>query len=101
MGTVKSRITYFFFSYFSISCLRARLHDERKIPAFRKILQGEPTFGCVYMQKFRYVRLTVEKELKIKDYPLNDVWFVPSTRIFLVVGYSYLSARKILVVGSS
>ena len=48
------------------SCLMARLHDGRKI------LQGETTFGCVYMQKFRSVRLTVEKEIKIKDYPLND-----------------------------
>ena len=48
------------------SCLRARLHDGRKI------LEGETTFGCVYMQKFQSVRLTVEKELKIKDYPLND-----------------------------
>ena len=51
------------------SCLRARLHDGRKI------LQGETTlvaFTCRSMQKFRSVRLTVEKELKIKDYSLND-----------------------------
>ena len=29
------------------------------------------------------------------------VWFVPSTWIFLVLGYSYLSARKILALGTS
>ena len=49
------------------SCLRARLHDGRKI------LEGETTFGCVYMQKFRSMRLTVEKELKTEDYPLSLV----------------------------
>ena len=38
----------------------------------RKILEGETTFRWVYMQKFRSVWLTVEKELKIKDNPWND-----------------------------
>ena len=42
-----------------------------RISQIRKILEGETTFGCVYMQKFRSVWLTVKKELKIKDYPLN------------------------------
>lgn len=62
----------------------------------------------VYMQTFWSVWFTVDKKLKIKDYPCTErhaaifVWFVPSTRRFLVravytvLGSSYLSARKIL-----
>ena len=38
----------------------------------RKILEGGTTFRSIYMQKFRSVWVTVEKELKIKDNPLND-----------------------------
>ena len=63
------------------------------------------------MQKFRSVWLTIEKELKIKlpfERPAAIlVLFVRSTRIFLakavymVLGSSYLSARKILAQGTS
>ena len=65
------------------------------------------------MKKFRSVLLTVEKELKVKDYgterlePVIFVWFVPNTRIFLgkvvymVLRSSYLSGRKIIALGTS
>ena len=35
-----------------------------------------------------------EKELKIKDNPLNDPPLILSGSLFLVLGSSYLSARK-------
>ena len=36
-----------------------------------KIPEGGKTFRWLYMQKFGSVWLTVEKELKINEYPLN------------------------------
>ena len=82
--------------------LRGCLHDRGKI------VESETTLHSVYMQKLWSVWFTVDKKLKIKDYPCTErhaaifVWFVPSTRRFLVravytvLGSSYLSARKIL-----
>lgn len=45
---------------------------RREDPCTRKILERETTFRSIYMQKFRSVWLTVEKGIKIKDYPLNE-----------------------------
>ena len=49
---------------------------------------GETIFRWVYMQNLCSKLLTIERELKINDYPLNEppftfMWFVPSARIFL------------------
>ena len=79
------------------------------------ILEGGTTFRWVCIQKFQSVWLTVEEELKIKDYPLNDpppvlcvLSLIPgsswrmqlhSARIFPMLGSSYLSAREIVVLG--
>ena len=45
---------------------------RREDPSTRKILERETTFRSIYMHKFRSVWLTVEKGIKIKDYPLNE-----------------------------
>ena len=45
---------------------------RREVPSTRKILGRGTTFCSIYMQKFRSVWLTVEKGIKIKDYPLNE-----------------------------
>ena len=47
--------------------LKGFLREE----SWRKILWHGTTFRWVYMQKFLSVWLTVEKELKIEDNPLN------------------------------
>ena len=81
-------------------------------PSTRMILEGGTTFRWVYMHKFLSVWLTVEKELKMNNYPLNNLppffeWIVPSSGIFLakavylVLGSSYLSVTEILVPGTS
>lgn len=45
---------------------------RREDPSTRKILERGTTFRSIYMHKFRSVWLTVEKGIKIKDYPLNE-----------------------------
>ena len=42
-------------------------------PSTRMILEGGTTFRWVYMQKFLSVWLTIEKELKMNNYPLNNL----------------------------
>ena len=83
---------------------------RREDPSTRKILERGTTFRSIYMHKFRSVWLTVEKGIKIKDYPLNEshfVLFVSNTRIFLakavymVLVSSNVSAVKILARGAS
>ena len=41
--------------------------------ATRKILESETTFRRIYMQKFRSLWLTEEKEFKSKYSPLNTL----------------------------
>ena len=42
-------------------------------PSTRTILEGGTTFRWVYMQKFLSVWLTIENELKMNNYPLNNL----------------------------
>ena len=42
-------------------------------PSARTILEGGTTFRWVYMEKFLSVWLTIEKELKMNNYPLNNL----------------------------
>ena len=42
-------------------------------PSARTILEDGTTFRWVYMQKFLSVWLTIEKELKMKNYSLNNL----------------------------
>ena len=60
----------------------------------KKILDDVTIFRWDYMQKFRSLWLTVEKELKIKDYPPNDPPLFLCGGLSLVLGSSYFSARE-------
>ena len=94
---------------------------REKDPSTRKILEGETTFRLVYMQKVRSEWLPIGEGKEKNCRPLEAersaaailFFFVPSNsyltsegslhgaRIFLVLGSSYLSARKILSLGRS
>jgi len=55
-----------------VACFSEAVYMEEGDPSTIKILEGATTFLWAYMHKFPSVWLTVEKELKIKDYPLNN-----------------------------
>ena len=91
-----------------------KLREEDK-PCTRKIQEGRTTFRLIYMQKFRpkWLPSGEGKEEKLSAFSswrpaaAMFVLFVPSARIFrakvvyMVLGSSYLSARKVLSLGRS
>ena len=84
-------------------------------PSTMKILEGGTTFHLLYMLKFRPKWLSSREGKEENCRPITAerpaaamfVLFVPITRIFrakvvyMVLGSSYLSARKILAPGPS
>ena len=69
--------------------------------------KAEKTFLLLYMQKFRPKWLPSGEEKEEKVSAAMFVLFFPSTRIFrakvvyMVLGFSYLPARKFLSLGKS
>ena len=74
--------------------LRDSLHGATEDPSTTNILEGRTTFRWVYMQNVRSMLLTVERE---SLYYFCSVCPLHGANIFLILGSSNLSARKILV----
>ena len=91
-------VRYLWHKYYLHTCipwnLRDSLHGATEDPSTTNILEGRTTFRWVYMQNVRSMLLTVERE---SLHHFCSVCPLHGDNIFLILGSSNLSARKILV----